>query len=61
MDIVTALIFSLTFSGMALWVRSLYEQLERNRARIRLLQESNRRMDERLDTVDKKLKSYELF
>ena len=61
MDIVTALIFSLTFSGMAVWVRTLYETIERNRARIRLLQESNRRMGERLVSADKKIKSYELF
>ena len=61
MDFVTALIFSLTFSGMAVWVRSLYETIERNRARIRLLQESNRRMGERLVSADKKIKSYELF
>lgn len=61
MDFVTSLIFSLTFSGMAVWVRSLYADLERARTRSRVLQEANRRMHKRLDEAESKLKSYELF
>jgi len=61
MDIVTALIFSLTFSGMAVWVRTLYETIERTNTRSRALQEANRRMHKRLDEAESKLKSYELF
>lgn len=61
MDFVTSLIFSLTFSGMAFWVRSLYSDLERTRTRSRVLQEANRRMHKRLDEAESKLKSYELF
>lgn len=61
MDFVTSLIFSLTFSGMAFWVRSLYADLERVKKQGRTLQEANRRMHIRLDQAETKLKSYELF
>ena len=61
MDIVTALIFSLTFSGMAVWVRSLYEQLERSKRHISSMREINRRLSLTLEIADKKIKSYELF
>ena len=61
MDFVTALIFSLTFSGMAVWVRSLYADLERANTLSRSLQAVNRRMHKRLDDAESKLKSYELF
>lgn len=61
MDFVTSLIYSLTFSVMAFWVRSLYADLERAQTRSRVLQEANRRMHKRLDEAESKLKSYELF
>ena len=61
MGVVTVFIISLTFSGMALWVRSLYGELERYRSHTRAWSESTQRMQARLDVAEKKLKSYELF
>ncbi len=61
MEFLTALVFSLCFSGMALWVRDLYTQLERTRAKTRAIARENRSIAERLKLAESTIKGYEQF